>query len=142
VIPIATTLPHTYRVVAHSTRGGTGRADAGDASIAIDTSSASTGAEPGPAELVAAALAACILKNVERFSQILPFNYHTATVRVTAERRDNPPAFIRFDYELEIDTDEPDQRLDLLQRNLARYGTVYNTLAAAADVNGTVRRVR
>lgn len=73
---------------------------------------------------------------------MLPFTYRTATVKVTAERRDSPPAFIRFDYELEIDTDEPDERIDLLQRNLARYGTVYNTLAAAADVRGIVRRAR
>ena len=140
MIPIATTLPHTYRVAAHSVRGGTGRVEAGDAAIPIDTTPSSTGTAPGPAELVAAALAACILKNVERFGEILPFRYQSATVRVTAERRDTPPAFIRFDYELEIDTDEPDERIDLLHRNLARHGTVYNTLAAASDVHGTVRR--
>jgi len=34
------------------------------------------------------------------------------------------------------------ERIDLLQRNLARYGTVYNSLAAAADVRGIERRAR
>ena len=71
---------------------------------------------------------------------MLPFSYRTASVVVTAERRDSPPAFTRFEYELEVDTDEPDARLDLLHRNIAAHGTVYNTLAAAADVKGTLRR--
>jgi uncharacterized OsmC-like protein len=137
---MAETLPHTYRVAAQSVCGGSGQAHAGDVAIPIDTTPRSTGSAPGPAELVAAALAACILKNVERFGQMLPFRYRTASVSVTAERRDTPPAFVRFDYELEIDTDEPDARIDLLHRNIAAHGTVYNTLATAAAVNGTVRR--
>jgi hypothetical protein len=39
-----------------------------------------------------------------------------------------------------VDTDESDQRLDLLHRNLQQFGTVYNTLAAATTIEGRIER--
>jgi uncharacterized OsmC-like protein len=93
---------------------------------------------PGPAELLCSAFAACVLKNVERFSEMLPFAQQGAWVRVTAERQQAPPRFTSIRYELRVFTDEPPQRVELLQRNLAKYGTVYNTLAATCDVTGNV----
>ena len=41
-------------------------------------------------------------------------------------------------YRLEVVTDEPPERVDLLHRNIRRHGTVYNTLAAARDVDGGI----
>ena len=35
-------------------------------------------------------------------------------------------------------TDEPPKRVDLLQRNLAKYGTVYNTLAEVCEISGDI----
>ncbi len=52
-----------------------------------------------------------------------------------AEQRD------RVDDVLRLVTDEPDSRIDLLARNLAKYGTVYNTLAASCEVSGTIERI-
>ena len=69
---------------------------------------------------------------------MLPFEQHGASVRVTAERQQTPPRFTTIRYELRIVTDEPQERVDLLQRNLAKYGTVYNTLAEVCEVSGTV----
>jgi hypothetical protein len=40
---------------------------------------------PGPTELLCAASAACLLRNVERFSQILPFSQHGASISVSAK---------------------------------------------------------
>ena len=34
----------------------------------------------------------------------------------------------RIDYEIVVDTDEPDRRLELLHENVKRYGTVFNTV--------------
>lgn len=93
---------------------------------------------PGPAELLCAALAACILKNVERFSVLLPFRYSAARVRVEATRQDAPPRFTRFTYRLELVTDEPERRVDLLHRNVRQFGTVSGTLGLAAEVTGEV----
>ena len=84
------------------------------------------------------AFAACALKNVERFSKLLPFRYEGASIRVIAERQDASPRFTSIRYELRIATDEPPERVDLLERNTAKFGTVYNTLAAACEVSGEV----
>lgn len=93
-------------------------------------------AHPGPAELLCGALAACLLKNVERFSQMLPFQYDGARVHVAAERQDSPPRFTRFTYRLELVTDEPERRVELLHKNVRKFGTVSGTLGLAAEVVG------
>jgi len=92
----------------------------------------------GPADLLGAAFAACLLKNVERFSQILPFRHEGASVHVTLEREDRPPRIARIRYELRLVTDEPTRRVALLERNLVRFGTIYNTLLQACDVSGAI----
>ena len=46
------------------------------------------------------------------------------------------------DLPSELVTEEPDHRVELLHRNISRYGTIYNTLAAACDVSGEVIAVR
>jgi hypothetical protein len=38
---------------------------------------------------------------------------------------------LRVDYELIVDTDEVDARLDLLHRNVRKFGTISNTVALA-----------
>ena len=69
---------------------------------------------------------------------MLPFDQQGASVHVRAERQQKPPMFTRIGYELRVVTDEPPERVELLQRNLAKYGTVYNTLAAVCDISGKV----
>ena len=46
---------------------------------------------PNPAELFLSSFAACILKNVERFSGMMKFTYTKATLEVNATRLENPP---------------------------------------------------
>jgi uncharacterized OsmC-like protein len=114
----------------------TGRAK--EREVAFDTSRAGSDALPGPAELLALSFAACLLKNVERFSHLLSFAYEGASVTVEAERRDAPPRFTKIRYELRVRTSEDEHRVELLHRNLRRFGTVYNTLAANGVVDGTI----
>jgi uncharacterized OsmC-like protein len=68
--------------------------DAGTETVTFDGSWAQepTGL-PGPADLLASAFAACLLKNTERASQLLPFQYDGAEVDVVVRRQDNPPKF-------------------------------------------------
>jgi uncharacterized OsmC-like protein len=131
--------PTAYRVRARVGASGAAHADAGTETITFD---ASWGNEPsglpGPAELLAAAFAACLLKNLARSRELLSFSYERAEVDVIARRQDAPPKFTEITYELRLVTGEPQRRIDLLHRNLRRYGTVYNTLAAACDVHGQV----
>lgn len=93
---------------------------------------------PGPAELLAGAFAACLLKNVARSSAMLPFAYASADVTVTLHRQDAPPRFTALEYTLHLVTPEPAHRVELLHRNLQKFGTVYNTLAAVCDVTGAI----
>jgi uncharacterized OsmC-like protein len=118
--------------------GGHGKIQCNTTEIKADTGSISDGYRPGPAELLCAALAACLLKNVERYSEMLPFRYDLASVVVDAVRRDSPPAMTGMHYRLELVTDEPPRRVELLHRNIRNYGTITNTLAAAVDLTGEV----
>lgn len=81
------------------------------------------------------AFSACQLKNVERLAPILRFSYTRAAIRVHGVREDK---LVRIDWELTIWTDEPTSRVELLDRNLRKQGTIYNTLAASCAVEGQV----
>jgi hypothetical protein len=73
---------------------------------------------------------------------ILPFRFERATIDVHSERQDSPPRMTLVRYRLQVVTDEPPERVDLLHRNIRRHGTVYNTLAAACDVDGDIVAVQ
>ena len=130
----------TYTVEARTVAPGVSRAASGGktATVDLDTSAGQSDALPGPADLLVAAFAACVLKNVERMSGLQPFRYEAAEIAVTAERETSPPRISRIHYVLTVTTDEPQRRLDLLHRNIARQGTIYNTLAAVAEVTGEI----
>ena len=137
---ISQSAPHSYTVRAGATPQGPAVARAGSEVITFDAGwgAATPSGLPGPAELLASALAACLLKNVERSSQLMPFRYEGVDVVVTAHRQDNPPLFTSFAYEVYVITDEPTRRVELLHENLRRYGTVFNTLASVCEVAGTI----
>jgi len=131
----------SYEATGSVRAGGEGHLDAHGLSTAFDGSAGRLDELPGPADVLCAALSACILKNVERFSHLLPFQYDSATVRVVAEREEPPPHIVRMRYELEVVTDEPEGRVELLHRNIQKFGTITNTLRKACDVSGTIRAV-
>jgi uncharacterized OsmC-like protein len=93
-----------------------------------------------PVELLLSALAACMIKGAERVSPTLKFRLGGMKVALVAERQDAPPKLVSITYEITVTTDESDERLDLLHRNILKYGTISNTLAAAVPLTGTLRR--
>jgi uncharacterized OsmC-like protein len=129
----------SYSVHARTTERGIAEADVGNETIRFDASWASEPSGlPGPAELLAASFTACLLKNLERAGQLLDFKYDHAEVDVIARRQDSPPKFVDISYEMRITTPETQRRVELVHRNLQKYGTVYNTLAAVCNVHGQV----
>lgn len=130
----------TYTVRAHTLGHGRAEAAAAREAITFDSSwGAPPSGLPGPAELLAAAFAACLLENLERAGHLLHFRYESAEVDVAARRQASPPKFVEVSYELRIATDEDQHRVDLVHLNLRKFGTVFNTLAAACEVHGRVR---
>jgi uncharacterized OsmC-like protein len=132
------TAPLRYEIEASVVAPGVSEARPKGSAVRFDTSAGQSAELPGPAELLATAFTACVLKNVERFSELLPFAYDGAWIRVTAERQQTPPRFTKIHYELHLETTEPPRRVELLQRNLASFGTVYNALASSCEVTGVV----
>lgn len=130
----------TYGVRARTVAPGVSLAaiEGKTATIDLDTSAGQSEALAGPADLLVTAFAACVLKNVERMSGMLPFTYEAAQIVVTAERETSPPRISRIHYVLTVTTNESPRRLELLHRNIAQQGTIYNTLAATAEVTGEI----
>lgn len=125
----------SMRLSAHESR-----ANCKQAVIALDTDLAGNPQAFNPAELLLAALAACMIKGIERVTPILKFDLRGVEVRVHGVRQDVPPRMESISYEIVVDTDEPERRLELLHENVRKYGTVFNTVAPGTELSGVLRR--
>ena len=124
-----------WRVDAHGSR-----ASCKDAELVLDTDLSGRRDALNPAELLLAALAACMLKGIERVTPILNFSLRGVRVEIHGIRQDVPPRMESIRYEIIVDTEEPDRRLELLHDNVRKYGTVFNTVAPGTALSGALRR--
>lgn len=131
-----------YRARGETQPGGKAQVTTLAATIPFDGSTTMGDEVPGPAHLLASALAACVLKNVERFSHMLPFEYSKASVDIELQRQASPPRIVRANYALVVETAEPAARCQLLHKNIAKFGTISNTLALACELSGEMRARR
>lgn len=111
-----------------------------EAEIILDTDLKGRADAFNPAELFLAAIAACMLKGIERVTPMLKFDLRGVEVKLHGVRQDSPPKMISVDYELVVDTDEDDRRLELLHTNVRKFGTIFNTVAEATALAGIIRR--
>ena len=129
-----------YHVEAKRIDGTLSVAAAKQASVNLDTDVRGRQDAFNPVELLLAALAACIIKGIERVSPMLDFAFEGVEVKLKAVRQDAPPKLTGIVYELIVDTQEDDRRLELLHTNVRKYGTISNTLALAVELSGSIRR--
>ncbi|MFT5820765.1 MAG: putative OsmC-like protein [Crocinitomix sp.] len=94
-----------------------------------------------PAELFLGSVAACILKNVERFSVLMKFKYESASIEVTAVRLEKPPRMDEITYSLKVYSDDSKLNTELLQRNVEKFGTIYNTVKQSCKIEGTIQKL-
>ena len=129
-----------YRVSAHRIDQHGSEAATKEARIALDTDVAGRRDAFNPAELLLAAVAACMIKGIERIAPMNHFSYRGVEVHLRGLREDSPPFRAEIAYELIVDTDEDDRKLELMHQNVRKYGTIYNTVSAATRLDGTIRR--
>ncbi len=129
-----------YSVTARRIDAHGSEARAGEARLVLDTDLSGRTDAFNPAELFLASVAACILKGIERVTPLLGFALDGVEVRLHGQRQDAPPKMVSVTYEIIIDTAETDQRLELLHKNIRKYGTISNTVADALNLTGTIRR--
>jgi len=129
-----------YRVSARRVDRHGSLAVAKEAEVALDTGMAGRRDAMNPVELLLAALAACMLKGIERVTPMLASQIEGAEVALEAIRQDAPPKLTLIRYQITVDSAETDQRLDLLHRNILKYGTISNTLSGAVPLEGTLTR--
>lgn len=110
------------------------------AAIALDTSLSGRADAFNPAELLLAALGACMIKGIERVAPMLRFRFQGVEIFLNGLRQDVPPKMESIEYEIVLDTDESDQRLALLHENVRKYGTVFNTVSPGTALTGVLRR--
>ncbi|GHF72992.1 OsmC family protein [Seohaeicola zhoushanensis] len=129
-----------YRIHARRIDEHGSLAVAKEAEVALDTDLSGRRDAMNPVELLLSALAACMLKGIERVTPMLDFRIDGAEIQLEATRQDAPPKLTHIRYEIVVDSAETDQRLNLLHRNILKYGTISNTLSGAVDLSGSLRR--
>jgi uncharacterized OsmC-like protein len=129
-----------YRVSAHRIDSHGSLAMAKEAEVVLDTDIAGRRDAMNPVELLLSALAACMLKGIERVTPMLAFQIEGAEVALEAVRQDARPKLTLIRYQITVESAETDQRLALLHRNILKYGTISNTLSGAVPLEGTLTR--
>ena len=129
-----------YRVEAHRIDDNGSLARTKSAEVVLDTALRGRQDAFNPAELFLAAIAACMIKGIERVTPMLRFRLRGVEIALRAVRQDSPPKIVSVDYVITVDTDEEDRRLELLHTNVRKFGTISNTGALATDFDGVMQR--
>jgi len=128
-----------YKILATSLSKNDATIQVKESIIAFGTTTKTAITLPNPAELFLSSFAACMLKNVERFSVMMKFNYEKTVLEVTAARFENPPRMDDIMYTLTIYSNEDKLNVTLLKKNIEKYGTIYNTVKQTCSISGNIK---
>ncbi|WP_018994274.1 OsmC family protein [Thioalkalivibrio sp. ALgr1] len=110
-------------------------ASAKQAEITLDTDMDGRDDALSPPELLLASLGACMVRGVQRALPMLRMEIDTLSIQLRGWRQDDPPAIARIEYRIEVGTDDDEEMLEILHRNVQK-GTIYSTLAAGTELTG------
>lgn len=130
-----------YSIQAQSSSGNDASLLIKQSGISFGTTDRTADTLPNPAELFLGSFAACILKNVERFSRLLHYSFTEAEIKVTAIRLERPPRMDKIYYELTVFSNDKRLRIELLQKNLEKFGTIFNTVSQSCAVSGIIKKI-
>ncbi len=108
------------------------------AELTIDTSMAGRLDALNPVELLLASLSACLIKGIERVAGNLGIEYESVDVSLTARRPLDDARIEDINYLVRIETEADRNTLDLLHKNLMKYGTIYNTIKSGTKLTGSI----
>jgi uncharacterized OsmC-like protein len=90
---------------------------------------------PSPVEALMAALVGCVTRNVRSVTDSAHVRFDRLTMRVAADRSDDPPAITVLRMDLAITTEVPVDRARRLVELALRDATITRTLARALDLS-------
>lgn len=129
----------TFRVSAKRIDDSGSLVTAKETQLVIDTGMAGRLDALNPVELLLASLSACMIKGIERVAGTLGVDYTSVAVELIAHRPENEARITDISYILNIGTSADSNKLDLLHKNLMKFGTIYNTVGAGTNLSGEVR---
>lgn len=115
------------------------RVAAKNAELVIDTSMAGRLDALNPVELLLASLSACIIKGIERVAGTLGIDYESVNVALTAHRPDDEARIEEITYLISVGTSADQGKLELLHKNLMKFGTIYNTVKSGTHLTGEIK---
>ncbi len=110
------------------------------AQLIMDTGMAGRLDAFNPVELLLAALSACMIKGTERVSETLGIEYDSLHVSLSAKRPVDDARIESIDYVITIGTLGDQNKLDLLHKNLMKFGAIYNTIQSGTRLTGQILR--
>ena len=108
------------------------------AELVIDTGMSGRPDALNPVELLLASLSACMIKGIERVAATLGVEYDSVNVALTAHRPDDEARIEDITYAIRIGTSADQAKLELLHKNLMKFGTIYNTVKMGTKLSGTI----
>ena len=128
----------TFEVQADRTDASGSIVTSKQATLTIDTSMAGRLDALNPVELLLAAQAACIIKGIERVAGTLGIAYDSVHVALTAHRPQDEARIEDITYLVTMDTTANQAKLDLLHKNVMKFGTIYNTISSGTRLEGSI----
>jgi uncharacterized OsmC-like protein len=128
----------TFQVNAHRLGVEGSMVRSKNAELKIDTSMAGRLDALNPVELLLASLSACLIKGIERVAGTLGIEYESVDVSLTARRPVDDARIEDINYLVRIETEADRNKLDLIHKNLMKFGTIYNTIRSGTTLTGEV----
>jgi hypothetical protein len=66
------------------------------------------------------------------------FEYSNAEIKVNATRLEKPPRMDEISYELRIYSQDNNLNINLLKKNIEKFGTIFNTVKSSCSVIGKI----
>lgn len=128
----------TFQLTANRIDASGSLVHAKQAEFVIDTGMSGRPDALNPVELLLAALSACMIKGIERVARTLGIDYNAVNVVLTANRPVDEARIEDISYAIRIGTQADQAKLDLLHKNLMKFGTIYNTVKSGTKLSGSI----